>query len=83
MYVSFGSTGKTYCYSDNSGSWSTVVTGSGYLCPDCGKQRWQQWAPITAVGLCECNKLEKPKQYGWVCPVCGKGKSPWSTECKH
>lgn len=21
------------------------------------------------------------KQYGWICPVCGKGLAPWVSEC--
>ena len=21
------------------------------------------------------------KQYGWICPVCGKGLAPWVREC--
>jgi hypothetical protein len=86
MYISFDTTGKTYCYYDT--NWSTVSTGAAHICPDCDKPRWQLWPPTTAgvtiiKRLCECSKLEKPKQYGWVCPVCGKGKSPYSTECKH
>ena len=62
---------------------STDATSSGYLCSDCGKPLWELWPSTTAGNLCDCGKLEKPQQYGWVCPVCGKGKSPSSTECSH
>lgn len=24
---------------------------------------------------------EPPKQYGWICPVCGRGLSPFATVC--
>ena len=63
------------------------LTIDNYTCPNCGKPYWEQ-RPSTG-GTCKCTftspavESVKSKQYGWVCPVCGKGKSPWSTECSH
>ena len=28
-------------------------------------------------------KPKPPKNYGWTCPACGCGNSPWSTKCGH
>lgn len=25
--------------------------------------------------------VDKPVQYGWVCPVCGRGNSPFTSTC--
>ena len=25
--------------------------------------------------------INSPKNYGWVCPVCGRGNSPYTTTC--
>jgi len=25
--------------------------------------------------------MNKPVQYGWVCPVCGRGNSPFTSTC--
>ena len=25
--------------------------------------------------------VNKPVQYGWICPVCGRGNSPFTTTC--
>ena len=52
------------------------------VCPDCGKRRWEL-GPQSIAGLCACGIAEQPKQYGWVCPVCGRGKAPFLTECRH
>jgi predicted amidophosphoribosyltransferase len=59
------------------------------FCPDCGK-------PFSYVGdvpeggflpgtepYCTC-KQKKPApfyNYGWICPVCGRGLSPYTSSC--
>ena len=27
------------------------------------------------------NMGELPKQYGWVCPLCGRANAPWLSQC--
>jgi hypothetical protein len=35
---------------------------------------------FSAVGNNNSLPMEN-KQYGWICPVCGKGLAPWVSEC--
>ena len=25
--------------------------------------------------------INPPKQYGWVCPLCGRANAPWVSQC--
>ena len=35
----------------------------------------------TASGGSYSETINPPKMYGWVCPVCGRGLSPWTRSC--
>lgn len=29
----------------------------------------------------DTSKTSKPVQYGWICPVCGRGNAPFTSTC--
>lgn len=35
----------------------------------------------TTGGSYTINMGEPPKQYGWVCPLCGRANAPWLNQC--
>lgn len=54
------------------------TTGGNYHCPSCNTTvndlvyRPSEWKPFPqGFG----------KQEGWICPVCGRGLSPWTSFC--
>lgn len=54
------------------------TTGGNYHCPSCNMAindlvyRPSEWKPFPQ---------DFGKQEGWICPVCGRGLSPWTSFC--
>lgn len=54
------------------------TTGGNYHCPSCSHAvndlvyRPSEWKPFPQ---------DFGKQEGWICPVCGRGLSPWTSFC--
>ena len=61
-------------------------TGTGYLCPKCGKPYIYVGDPVDNLSdlICQCYR-EEPTTYsypmGWVCPKCGRSLSPYTMVC--
>ena len=36
---------------------------------------------IKITNLATDEELTNPKLYGWICPICGRGNSPFTTTC--
>ena len=35
----------------------------------------------STTGTSESDTINPPKMVGWICPVCGRGLSPYTTVC--
>ena len=35
----------------------------------------------TTAGPSKSETINPPKMTGWICPVCGRGLSPWTSAC--
>ena len=35
----------------------------------------------STTGQVRSETINPPKMYGWICPVCGRGMSPFTTSC--
>ena len=65
---------------------SSTDASFGTYCPKCSKPYYIPYPIITGGGTCECTdeiKSTPPKQYGWICPACGRGNAPWAAKCWH
>jgi len=49
-------------------------------CGDCGGLLYGE-RETTGDKQCDCYKESLGQMYGWVCPVCGRGNSPYSDCC--
>ena len=63
---------------------TTVIPST---CPNCGKPYYRIWPYPYSYdpGVCECGQKDEPIGHyslmGWICPVCGRGNSPFSSAC--
>jgi uncharacterized OB-fold protein len=52
-------------------------------CVKCG----QELTTGDGLGLCNACKneteLKTPKQFGWICPRCGRVYTPWRPKCDY
>jgi len=47
-----------------------------------GRRHWIDTQTGEHTGLNDVfEKDNLPKMYGWICPVCGRGLSPYTTSC--
>jgi len=60
-----------------------VDPATGKFIPYTSSIPTQPVCPICRCVLCTCKSTpENPVQnYGWVCPVCGRGNSPFTSTC--
>ena len=51
------------------------------ICPNCGKPYFIEGTAVNP-DLCKCGSYTAfPPLQGWVCPVCGRGNSPYNLTC--
>lgn len=63
---------------------NTTHTTFYLYCDKCGKPKWTYQDSSATLPVCTC-EAEKPEHQlqGWICPVCGRGVSPFASTCNH
>ena len=60
---------------NNTGSIVTCANCGGYVIPP------EMWHGTIPPRMCSCISKEANKNYGWICPNCGKGIAPHISSC--
>ena len=49
------------------------------ICEKCG--RYKTISDTSSIWKCDCEQNLSGGLYGWLCPKCGRGNSPFTTTC--
>lgn len=55
------------------------ANGQICLCLHCGNFIW--WSDSSSTQQTQFNETQNPKPIGWICPICGRGVSPFESSC--